>query len=82
MMKTILQFFQTIFSYCAVWTDQLLTATGGKGVVIAGFAVALIIGLLFIPLRGRASSGGFADYSKNEISSAVDIYKGKNKGSM
>lgn len=37
---------------CVDWTTQLLHATGGAGVVLAAFLIVLVIGLLFIPMRG------------------------------
>lgn len=68
MMGTIFGLFKTVFSECAVWTNQLFDAVGGKGVVISAFILVVIVSLLFIPLRGRTlvvSPGDFMDFTAN-----------------
>lgn len=55
-----------VFRQCAVWVDQLLAAVGGSGVVMAAFLIVLVIGLLFIPMRGNAASNIKA-YSEKKI---------------
>lgn len=57
-----------VFRQCAVWVDQLLAAVGGSGVVMAAFLIVLVIGLLFIPMRGNAASNIKA-YSEKKIHS-------------
>lgn len=47
-----LEIMKTAFEACVSWTTQLLSATGGDGVVLAAFCIVLTIGLLFIPMRG------------------------------
>lgn len=66
MVKYVLSWFETIFLNCAVWTDQLLTAVDGAGVVLAAFCIVLVIGLLFIPMRGNGMTN-IVSYSKNVI---------------
>lgn len=58
--------FVPVFRQCAFWVDQLLDAVGGSGVVMAAFLVVLVIGLLFIPMRGNAASNIKA-YSEKKI---------------
>lgn len=58
--------FVPIFSQCAVWVDQLLSSIGGSGVVLAAFLIVLVIGLLFIPMRGNAAMNIKA-YSEKKI---------------
>lgn len=55
-----------VFMYCAMWVDSLLDAVGGSGVLLAAFLVVLVIGLLFIPMRGNAASNIKA-YSEKKI---------------
>lgn len=55
-----------VFQYCAYWVDQLLNAVGGSGVLMAAFLIVLVIGLLFIPMRGNAASNIKA-YSEKKI---------------
>lgn len=42
----------TAFSACVDWTNQLLTAVDGNGVILAAFCITLVVGALFMPLRG------------------------------
>lgn len=55
-----------VFQHCASWVDELLDAVGGSGIVMAAFLVVLVIGLLFIPMRGNAASNIKA-YSEKKI---------------
>lgn len=55
-----------VFRYCALWVDSLLDSIGGSGVVLAAFLIVLVIGLLFIPMRGNAASNIKA-YSEKKI---------------
>lgn len=57
-----------VFRQCAYWVDQLLEAVGGSGVVMAAFLIVLVIGLLFLPMRGNAASNIKA-YSEKKIHS-------------
>lgn len=57
-----------VFRQCATWVDALLDAVGGSGIVMAAFLVVLVIGLLFIPMRGNAASNIKA-YSEKKIHS-------------
>lgn len=61
--------FVPVFRQCASWVDKLLDAVGGSGVVMAAFLVVLVIGLLFIPMRGNAASNIKA-YSEKKIHSS------------
>lgn len=47
-----LQIIEKVFVACASWTNELFAATGGGGVVLAMFCIVVVIGALFIPLRG------------------------------
>ena len=58
--------FVPVFRQCAYWVDSLLQAVGGSGVVMAAFLIVLVIGLLFIPMRGNAASNIKA-YSEKKI---------------
>lgn len=63
-----------VFRECAAWVDSLFQAVGGSGVVMAAFLIVLVIGLLFIPMRGNAASNikAYSEkkmYSKNKSNS-------------
>lgn len=64
--KVITDMIVPVFRYCAMWVDSLLDAVGGSGVVLAAFLIVLVIGLLFIPMRGNAASNIKA-YSEKKI---------------
>lgn len=53
MVEYVLVLFESVFLNCVNWTGKLLDAVGGKGVVLAAFTIVLVIGLLFIPMRGN-----------------------------
>ena len=66
-----------VFRQCASWVDLLLDAVGGSGVVMAAFLVVLVIGLLFLPMRGNAASNIKA-YSEKKIYSNKKSSSGSN----
>lgn len=71
MMAKALEIMKTAFSACTVWFMELVSATGSQGVILAAFAIVLIIGLLFIPMRGGNIVGNYremADFTKSKIS--------------
>lgn len=47
-----LEMMKLVFASCADWTNQLLTATAGSGIILSVFCIVMIIGVLFMPLRG------------------------------
>lgn len=57
-----------VFKWCSYWTDILFESVGGKGIVLGIFMIVLVIGLLFIPMRGNAV-GNIKAYSENKIHS-------------
>lgn len=57
-----------VFKQCAYWTDILLESVSGKGVVLGIFMIVLVIGLLFIPMRGNSATGIKA-YTESKIHS-------------
>ena len=69
-----LNIIKTAVSACVNWTNQLFAATGGGGIVLAAFCIVLIIGLLFIPLRG---GNIVADWSTVRDFNMGVIHKGK-----
>ena len=72
--------FVPVFRQCASWVDQLLDAVGGSGVVMAAFLIVLVIGLLFIPMRGNAASNIKAYSEKKMYSSKKASKSGAKKG--
>lgn len=74
MVVDILALFEKVFTKCAEWTDVALGAVGGKGVVLAAFIIVVVVGLLFIPLRGRGFDVSFDDVK--DFTRQV-TYKGK-----
>lgn len=54
---------KTAFSACVIWVNQLFSAVDGSGVVLAAFCIVLVIGLLFIPMRGAAVVRGMSSLS-------------------
>lgn len=74
MVENALSLFKPVFSKCAEWTGVLLGAVGGKGVVLAAFVIVLVIGLLFIPMRGIGMNVSFDDFT--DFTRQV-TYKGK-----
>lgn len=70
MVEQVLKLFETVFSKCAGWTSALLNAVDGKGTVMAAFIIVLVIGLLFIPMRGGSlvtDFGTFFDFNQGMI---------------
>ena len=65
---------KTAFSACVVWTNQLLSAVDGGGVILAGFCIVLVVSLLFIPMRGVAIWRGMDSLSDFTIQAT---YRGK-----
>ena len=65
---------KTAFSACVTWTNQLLSAVDGSGVILAGFCIMLVVSLLFIPMRGMAIYNGMS--SLNDFT-AQTTYRGK-----
>lgn len=61
-----LNLIKVVFVNCADWTDKLLDAVDGKGVVMAAFMIVLVISLLFMPLRGSMMSS-FSDFDRQFI---------------
>lgn len=49
-----LEIMKTAFSACITWTNQLFSAVDGSGVVLAAFCIVLVVGVLFVPMRGIA----------------------------
>lgn len=62
------------FGACVLFTNQLLSAVDGSGVILAGFCVMLAVSLLFIPMRGMAIWHGMDSLSDF---TAQATYKGK-----
>lgn len=77
MVEKALLLFKDIFYHCATWTNSLLDAVGGKGVVLAAFVIVLVIGLLFIPMRG---GNLVADWSTFRDFNMSAMHKGKYQG--
>lgn len=72
--QVIYSIFVPVFRQCAAWVDTLFDAVGGSGVAMAAFLIVLVIGLLFIPMRGNAASNikAYSEkkmYSKNKANS-------------
>lgn len=62
--------FVPVFSACADWTTMLLDKVDGGKVVLASFIIVLIVGMLFIPMRGHNLVAGwdeFRDFNKNAM---------------
>ena len=57
--KEILQLFINAFTHCVAWTNSLLSAVDGVGLVISGLLIVLVVSLIIIPLRGARLSDGF-----------------------
>lgn len=75
MMVKALEMMKTAFTACASWFTQLVSATGSQGVILAAFSIVLIIGLLFIPMRGGNIVVGFDTFS--DFNAGVIHKKGK-----
>lgn len=68
-----------VFQHCAYWVDALLDAVGGSGIVMAAFLVVLVIGLLFLPMRGNAASNIKAYSEKRIHAKKVSEARSKNQ---
>lgn len=68
-----------VFRQCALWVDTLFQAVGGSGVAMAAFLIVLVIGLLFIPMRGNAATNIKA-YSEKKIYSKNKAKAKKKEG--
>ena len=70
MMAQCLDIMRVAVKACVAWFTQLVSATGSQGVILAAFAIVLIIGLLFIPMRGGnivANYQDMADFTKSKV---------------
>ena len=70
MMAKALEIMSIAFKACTSWFTQLVSATGSQGVILAAFAIVLIIGMLFIPMRGGNIVGNYremADFTKSKV---------------
>lgn len=68
--------FLSIFEKCASWTSSLLGAVGGKGIVVSVFILVLVIGMLFVPMRGGRLFNDFqvtSDFVKTKINNKRPI---------
>ena len=68
------------FKACVNWFDQLVNATGSQYVIIAAVSLVIVIGMLFIPMRGGrlfTDYGTTMDFTVNQISNAR--YRGRSK---
>lgn len=67
------------FEACAYWTDVLFESVGGKGAILGIFMIVLVIGLLFIPMRGNAASN-IKVYSEKKMHSKNKANSNKKEG--
>lgn len=80
MMAKALEIMRIAFNACTVWFSQLVSATGSQGVILAAFAIVLIVGMLFIPMRGGNIVGNYkqmADYTKSKVNKRVSSKSSK-----
>ena len=69
-MAEALEVVRRAFEACTTWLTQLVTATGSLNVILAAFSIVLIVGLLFIPMRGGSLVSNFdtfADFNAGVI---------------
>ena len=69
-----LKIMESAFWACADWTNQLFTVTGGGSIVLAAFCIVVIVGVLFMPLRG---GNILPSYSSVSDFVAQTTYRGK-----
>lgn len=75
MMESIFNMITKAFAACTGWFTDLVNATGSSNFILAAFGIALVVGLLFVPLRGRAlnlvtEGGSFSGFAKTTIHKA------------
>lgn len=52
MVSQVLNLIKGIFVQCFTWTENLLSAIGGTGIVLSAVAVALLASVFILPIRG------------------------------
>ena len=52
MVSQALNLIKGIFVQCFTWTENLLSAIGGTGIVLSAVAVSLIASIFILPIRG------------------------------
>lgn len=73
---------ETVFGAVVGWFTDLMTAVEGSNFVIAGFMIVLVVGVLFIPLRGSALGAigdGISDLTQNTIHKEKTGYFSKSR---
>lgn len=79
MMENAFQILTQAFKACVGWLNSLVDATGSQNFILAAFGISLVVGLLFMPMRGHNVASWVSDYKTAKIHKARS--KAKPKGS-
>ena len=80
MMEKAFQILTQAFKACTGWFTDLVNATGSANIIIAAFGIVLVVGLLFMPMRGHNVASWIGDYKVGKIHKA-QAAKRKKQGS-
>ena len=70
MMVQIFEMLRVAFKACTDWTTSLIQATGSLNILLAAFSLVLVVGLLFMPMRGHNVASWIGDYKVGKIHKA------------
>lgn len=68
MVSKIMSMLTAVMAACVTWFEQVVSATGTGGLIVAAVGIVFIISLLLMPIRG-AAIGAFASSTVNHIKS-------------
>lgn len=75
MMEKAFEILTQAFKACTGWFTSLVNATGSLNFIIAAFGIALVVGLLFMPMRGNNVASWISDYKTGQIHKQQRAYR-------
>lgn len=80
MMEKAFQILTQAFKACTGWFTDLVNATGSANIIIAAFGIVLVVGLLFMPMRGHNVASWVSDYKVGKIHKSQSAKRKNNAG--
>ena len=75
MMEKAFEILTQAFKACTGWFADLVNATGSANIIIAAFGIVLVVGLLFMPMRGHNVASWIGDYKVGKIHKDTRQYR-------
>lgn len=75
MMENAFQILTQAFKACVGWLNSLVDATGSQNFILAAFGISLVVGLLFMPMRGGNVSSWVSDFKVGKTHKAAKKYR-------